>query len=260
MRHLSIALTFLIAASAAMAQGDDPEEYARKTIGKALKATGVEGKAIPKALRVKNKFTVEVFDGKAEPQEVKVAQTFTIRFPLQFKEVNELTAMGETMTSTTIFDGKNGWTKFNGRVDDADAEALKGFKDTANVVEATFFLTPLLDKQKYKLKAIGMALVEGRRTAEILVSIEGFRDMKLYFDYRTNLLVKMESKVRDSKTGMECDESRMYRSYEKINGRMVPMTVSILRNGELAVEIQTVDYTELNDVDPKEFARPSELN
>jgi hypothetical protein len=41
-----------------------------------------------------------------------------------------------------------------------------------------------------------------------------------------------------------------------MNGRLVPGSVAIHRNGEIAYELQTLEYTELNDVDAKEFAAP----
>ena len=60
MRSLSVVLVFLIGAGVLTAQ-DDAQEQARETVTKAIKATGVEGKAFPKAIRVKSKFSIDAF-------------------------------------------------------------------------------------------------------------------------------------------------------------------------------------------------------
>jgi hypothetical protein len=248
-------LVFLAGSGVLLAQ-DDPQDWARETVQKAIKATGVEGKGIPKGIRLRAKYSIDAFDKDAEFHEVRVFQTTTMRFPFQLKDEKEATVLGESATFTTIYDGKNGWLKNKGKVDEMEPAQLEEFKEMANVVEATYFLTPLLDKQKYKLKETGMALVDGRRAFEIRVSRQGFKNMKLYFDFKTNLLVKMERKGRDPQTGVECTETHLYRSYQKMNGRMVPGAIAMLRNGELAYEMQILDFAELNEIDASEFARP----
>ena len=82
--------------------------------------------------------------------------------------------------------------------------------------------------------------------------------MKLYFDLKTHLLVKSHRKSLDPRFGLDCKETRFYRSYQKMNGRLVPGSVAIHRNGEIAYELQTLEYTELNVVDAKEFAAPKQ--
>lgn len=255
MRNLSVTMIFLLGAGAVLAN-DDAEEQARETITKAIKATGLEGRPIPKAFRIKSKYTLDVLDEKLEFVEAKINKSLTVQFPFQFKEVNEITLFGKTSLDTVIYDGKNGWLKFEDKIQDPDERGLNYLRELANVTEATHFLTPLLDKQKYKLKATKMALVDGRRTSEIRVSREGFEDMKLYFDYKTNLLIKSQRKTLDPRFGLDCKEARYFRSYQKMNGRLVPGTVVIHRNGELAYELQTLEYTELENVDAKEFAAP----
>lgn len=257
MRSLSVVLVFLVGAGVLVAQ-DDAQDLARDDVSKAIKATGLEGKAIPKGIRVKTRYSIDAFDKDAELHEVKIFQTSMIRFPFQVREVKEATVLGELAIFTTIYDGKNGWLKNNRKVDEIEPAGLQEFKEMSNVVEGAHFLTPLLDKQKYKLTAIRGALVDGRRATGIRVSRQGYRDMKLYFDYKTSLLVKLERKGLDPRVGMECKETHLYRAYQKMNGRMVPGSVALLRNGELAYEMQILDYTELNDIDPGEFARPKQ--
>jgi hypothetical protein len=138
-----------------------------------------------------------------------------------------------------------------------EAVGLKDFKEMSNVVEATHLITPLLDK-KYKLALIDEAKVDGKPATGIRVSREGFRDLKLHFDKQTHLLVKMERQGLDPLVGMQCQETRLYKSCQKMNGRMVPGSVALLRDGKLVLEMQILDYTVLNEIDPREFARPKQ--
>jgi hypothetical protein len=256
MRQLSVLLTLFVSAGVASAQFDDPQELARATIADAIKSTGIEGKGVRKCFRWKTKFTMEAFDKDAELHEVKVVQTVTIAFPFQYKEVKEMSTLGEKATATTIFDGKNGWSNFNGKINELEPIALKEFRQLSNVFEATYLLTTLLNNQKYKVTATRMVHVDGKRATEIRVYRDGFLDMKLCFDLRTNFLVKLERKALDPRFGSECKETRRYRNYQKIGGRMIPGSVAVLRDGELIYEMQTVEFTELDNVNPTEFAEP----
>src|ERR1043166_2965194 len=196
MRSLLVVAVFSIGTGVLMAKGD-AQDNARDAVTKAIKATGLEGKAIPKGIRWKTKFTIDTLDKELEFLEVKVFQTTKIRFPFQITETREATVLSETETYTTGYDGKNAWIKSNGMVnDEKEIAKLEEYKEMPNVFEATHLLTPLLDKKKYTLKETGMKLVDGRRAFEVRVSREGYRNMKLYFDYKTKLLVKMERKGR----------------------------------------------------------------
>lgn len=257
MRHLSVVFVFLAGAGVVVAN-DDAEEQARTEITKAIKATGLEGRPIPKAFRWKTKFSIDILDKNLEWQEVKVAKTLTIAFPFQFKEVDDYTVRGETKAMTLIFDGKKGWGEFDGKVNALEEAGFRDAHEMSNYVEATHYLTPLLDKKKYQLKSIGMTFVEGRRANEIHVSREGYRDMKLFFDYKTHLLVKTERISNDQRTGAEVTEYRVFRSHQKVNGRMIPAIVAVFIHEELVQEQHLVDYTELNIVDANEFAAPKE--
>jgi hypothetical protein len=125
----------------------------------------------------------------------------------------------------------------------------------SNVLEATHLITPLLDR-KYKLTLVGETKIDGRPATGVRVSRQGFRDLTLYFDRQTHLLVKMERRGLDPLTHMQCQEARLYKDYQKREGRMVPGSVSLLRDGGPTLEFHILDYTILNDVPAEEFARP----
>src|SRR5262245_7633672 len=105
MRHLSVLFVFL-AGAGVVAANDDAEQEARVLVNKAIKATGLEGRPMPKGYRWKTRFTIDVLDKNLEIQEAKIEQTLTVAFPYQMKEVNVATARGETKTLTLIYDGK----------------------------------------------------------------------------------------------------------------------------------------------------------
>ena len=263
MRGLAIVAVMFASVCIVWARGDSEADKsqaeARAVVGKAIKAMGLEGVKLPKGIRMKSKATIEypVFDKDIEFATVKVDQTITIRLPNQFKEVYEMSTLGETAGGLTIFDGKQGWLTHNGKVSDMEEKGCDDYRELANVIEATHLITPLLDK-KYKLALLDEANVDGRLATGIRAFREGFADLDLYFDKETYMLLKMERQGLDPVVAAQCQETRIYKGHRKINGRMVPASMELLRDGRQIFNFQIVDYTFLNDVDPREFDRPKQ--
>lgn len=253
MRNLLVVAMALWVSGLASAQ-DSPEQMARDVVSKAIKAMGLEDQETPKSIRVKSTSTIKT----AQSAEVKLEKTLTMRLPNQVKEVNVGSLGGQSMLFTSVYDGQNAWINANGKVMDLQPAELADFREMSNMIEATYFLTPLLDKQKYKLSAVGLGVVEGRQVYEIVVSRQGFQDMKLFFDSKTNLLAKMERKGYDPVARAQCQETRFYRLYQKMNGRLVPSLISWMRDGQVVLEMNILEFAVANDVGPEEFVRPKE--
>jgi hypothetical protein len=238
---------------------DDSPDAARDIVAKAVKAMGREGKAIPKGIRMKTKATlvVPVFKDDIETATVNMVETITMGLPGKFRIHNVATALGETVPITAVFDGKQGWLETDGKIREMEEHGLQDFKEMANIVEATQLIAPLLDK-KYTLKALGHTMIDGKSSVGIRVSRKGFADLKLYFDDLTFVLVKMERKALDPQVAQPCREVRYYRTYQKMNGLMVPGTIVLLRDGRQINEFQVLEYSYLNEVAASEFARPKQ--
>lgn len=248
MRRLAAVVVVVFAAGIVAAQGE-PQDEARAVIGKAIKAMGYENKAVPKGLRMKAKGTVE-----AGGMTLDIVQNLTIKLPNQFKDVTEVTVGGMTIPVTTIFNGKEAWADVNGTVMNFGEKIVEDFKNISGMVEASQ-LTPLLDK-KYKLSIVGEAKVEGQPAIGIRVSGKGFKDFNMYIDKKTNLLTKVERQAVDPMTEMEIQEERIFKAYMDKDGRKVPRTVIVMRDGNKFAEVEVTEYAIVDQIDPGEFAKP----
>jgi len=227
------------------------QDEARAIIGKAIKAMGVDKEPQgAKGLLIKSKGTLELMG-----MTVNIVQTITLRYPDQFKDFTELDINNMKLPVSTVFDGKKGWVAVNDKVimkfDDIFNAEMKEVANLVNIGK----LKPLLDK-KYDLAVIGEVKVEDKPAVGVRVSVKGAKDVSVYFDKNTHLLMKVERQAVDATTKQEVTEERIIRSYKDRDGYKVPHEVAILRDGKKFVEVEVTEHTHLDNVDPGEFEMP----
>ena len=115
------------------------------------------------------------------------------RMPDRYKTTSHLTLQGQKVRQTLCVNGKEGWAEMNGQVQPLPAQALKEMKEQ-KWAEDFDRLLPLRDKS-LKLSQLEDAKVDDHPAACIKVEAERHRDVRLYFDKQTHLLVKREQEV-----------------------------------------------------------------
>lgn len=156
---------------------------------------------------------------------------------------------------TVAIDGDSAWMEMGGGPQDMDKEHLAEAKEN-NYASYVATLLPLKDKA-YQLTVVDGDKVEGKPTVGVKVSHEGHRDVFLYFDQDSGLLLKSKSSVKDiDQGGKEVTQESTYLDYKDADGGKVPGKIVVKRNGERYVETQRSDYKAAEKLDDKLFKKP----
>jgi hypothetical protein len=249
MRQLVLAAcgigAWLALAGPARAQDDE----SRAAVARAMKAMGGEDKlAAYKGSHVKAKGTVSIMG---------MDLTFTAELfgqePDKQKAVIEFSVMGMNFTLVEVFNGDKGWRSINGKTDKLTADDLKEHKEDENA-ERVSRLVALKEKQ-YKLSSLGDVKVGEHQTVGVLVSREGYRDVSLYFDKKTHLLVKSETRGLNPEK-QEVAVEKLFSDYkELIPGVRVASKIVVNHDGKRFLDINVTEARAV-DHDASIFAEP----
>jgi hypothetical protein len=84
------------------------------------------------------------------------------------------------------------------------------------------------------------------------VSAEGHKDVRLYFDRQTNLLVAIERPGFDD-LGKPAEHWEYFSDFREANGLKYPTKTLIKQNGKRYLESETTEFKPLEKVDSREF-------
>jgi hypothetical protein len=246
---LAAAVCFLALSGRAMAQDEN-----RAVIKKAIKATGGE-KNLAKLRSAKAKFK-----GTGEFAGISSTLTgeITTQLPRQMKLEIQVEAQGQSTTLLFVVNGGKAWIQVAGETAPLKGEALDDLKEDLHAQQVET-LVPLLKDKAYKLHALGEAKVGGRPAMGVRVESKGHKDVNLYFDKGTGLLVKAERRALDENE-KEVTEETFYRDYKDVSGVKVPMKVLVHHDGKKYLEMAISEYRFLDKMDASEFARPGSQN
>ena len=173
------------------------------------------------------------------------------RFHFEFK----MTIMGQAFTIVEAAKGEKGWISFNGTVQDLSKEQLAEIREGLHVHEVAR-LVPLKGKD-YKVSTLGESKVDNRPAVGVHVECKDRRDVNLFFDKETGLLVKTETRAKDPIIGdQEFTAETYYRDYKKVGNLMVAQKTELHRDSKLYVESETVEFTPSEKLDDALFTKP----
>ncbi len=98
--------------------------------------------------------------------------------------------------------------------------------------------------------------VDGQPTVGIKISREGHRDVELYFDKSTGLLLKRKQAVLDPASGMEIAQEVIFSNYEDVDGVKHWKKIVAYRGGKKLLEGDVTEIEFLEEIDEAEFAAP----
>jgi hypothetical protein len=154
-----------------------------------------------------------------------------------------------------IVDGDKGWMDVNGEVSEMNKEFLEEARHELHAMNVSR-LFPLLE-DGYKLSALGEVKVDGKPAVGVKVEHKGFRDVNLFFDKDSGLLVKMERRGKDVMAGgTEYTAEELLSDYKKVDGLEVPYKVLINRDGKKFVESEVTEVKVAEKLDAKVFGKP----
>jgi hypothetical protein len=249
-KTLYLTVMVLVAVAGAARAGE--QAATRAIIEKAIQARGGEDKlAQMKAMTFKSKGKLYgMGEGTDYTGEWAIQPPDKIRFQINFD------ASGMKVALVLVFDGKQGWLKINDNTIDLDEDAVAEAKEDfhAGRVET---LVPLLKDKGFELSPLGDSKVGDHATVGVRVAHKGHRDINLYFDKKTGLLLKNERTIKDQMLGgQERRQETLHSDYKEVNGLKHPMKLVIKRDGEKHVEGEMTDFRTEDKLDDAVFGKP----
>jgi hypothetical protein len=216
------------------ARADDAAD-ARALVDKAVKAQGGAELAKFSAITVRMKGTVQVMG-----QAVAFTGEAIGSGPDRQKVDLEVEAGGQKFRVVHVLNGNKGWTRVGDETKALDKDELAEAKEQAHAGWVAT-LVPLKDKT-FTLATVGEIKVDGRAAAGVKVSHKGRRDVDLYFDKETGLLVKSETRVKDEGSGQEVTEETVYSDYKEVQGTRQAMKFTAKRDGKAYIDGEAISY------------------
>jgi hypothetical protein len=157
--------------------------------------------------------------------------------------------------AATVLDGKRGWMKLGDRVTAMSRAQLAECKDNLHV-EKVAALLPLLNDRAFTLTLLPDAYVNSAPAVGVKVSCKGRPDVKLYFDRKSSLLVKLQSAVKENRVVVQ--QEVLYGGYADVGGGTLrPHKVTTLRDGKPYSAWQITEHKLFEDrLRDIEFSRP----
>ncbi len=166
----------------------------------------------------------------------------------------EIEVGGQKFAVVVVLAGQKGWTKFDKDVKEMDADDVAEAREQAYAAWVAT-LSPLTGKQ-FQFTKIGEAEINNRKAIGVKVSSKGHRDVDLYFDKETFLLVKTETIVKDDMSGKEMTEENFPSEYKDVQGTKQAMKFVVKRDGKLFLEGEASEVHLAEKIDDAVFAKP----
>lgn len=217
----------------------------------AIKATGGEeklSKYLGGSMKMKGDMTVQGLNADFEG-------TVNYFAPDKFRMKLDVGVAGMKITIEQVVNGQKMKMTMNGNAIPIEDNAKTQLEESMQDQEIGL-LVPLLDGKKYKLKAADDVNVDGKKAHQIIVipQKEGKqKEVKIFFDKETHLLVKMQRKTTDE-TGAEVEEETFFQDYQKVQDIMTSMKGVVKHDGKEYMKYTLSDVKHLDKVDDKEFA------
>jgi len=236
-------------ASAGLVQAqDDP----KAVIEKAVKAMGGSEKLtkLP-AMKNKSKGSMELM-GMTIPFEGEITTQGAEQLKMEF----QMEIMGQKFTFLQAVNKDKGWMSVMGMTQDLAGDQLANLQSEAYASHVESLVPLLLDKDKtFALTLVGEAKVNGKPATGVKVACKNKKDINLYFDRETGLLVKSERRSLDP-SQTEVNAESFYSDYKEVGGIKQPMKYLVQHDGKKFLEGELLEFKLLDKLDDSFFNKP----
>jgi phosphotransferase system IIB component len=154
-----------------------------------------------------------------------------------------------------VINGDKGWVKLGELSRECIKEELPEMREQLNALRISR-LTVLTDKE-YKLSPLGEENIDGRQAIGIRVEHKGYRDVNLFFDKESYLLLKMQAPIKDLlRGGEEVAAETVFGDYRDIDGVMTAHKFTIKYDGKSYNEGEVTDVKYSESLDDNMFDKP----
>jgi hypothetical protein len=244
------ALTVGFVTAASPVRADNAKD-ARTIVDKAIKAHG-GGDTLKKYPG-----SVSTFKGTVSGMGMEIPMTGEISvFGATKVKVNiTIDAGGQTLKIVNVVNGDKGWTKLNDAVTELDKDAVKEAGDNQHAGWVAS-LAPLVDGKGYTLATTGEHAVGDKKAVGVKVTTKGKRDVDLYFDKDTGMLIKFAHTVKDEGSGQEVLEETTYSEFKEFSGLKQAVKMSTKRDGKPYLDAEISDVQLSEKLDEGMFGKP----
>lgn len=244
LRQSSLASCLLLIGGSALAQD------VSKVIERAIRAHG--GAAALERLSAAETHTKGVMSTSG--REVPFTQDVFFAMPGRFRDVLYLEVDRQKRAFTTVYDGQSGWIDNGDKTSKMDERMLTEAAETAHAVQVARLIG--LVSGRYRLAPLDDAEVASRPAAGVRVSAAGHRDVDLFFDKDSGLLVKVRRPVIDLRSGEAVTEERLLSDYRQVQGIQSARRVRLDRGGRRFMDVEIAEVKFLERLDDSTFAKP----
>jgi outer membrane lipoprotein-sorting protein len=205
----------------------------------------------------KFKAVTSKFKGTMEILNMKIDITGETSFQKPDKLRNSLSMNINNMNIdvVTVYDGKKMWVNSQGTTKELDDEkTLREVKESLQV-EGAGSLAEFL-KPPYELNSLGETKVKGKDAIGIRISKKGQKDFSLFFDKKTNLIVKTEMRSIDPVSKEEVTQEKFIIGYQEKEGMKLAKRVEIRNDGKLFMDLEITSVQAAEKFDDSIFAKP----
>ena len=222
MRLLSLGLAGVLLVGTGSASADDAADC-KELVEKVLKAAGGEER-LSKIKCQTHKAKGNLTGGEAPiPYTIDFQQTF----PTKVRIEQTIEREGQKATTLLLTDGANGWVKGEEGAQDMGDDFNKQIVAALHKNWLTTVL-PLKDAS-LKLKSLGASKIGDRDVVGIQVSAKDRPDVNLYFDAKTNLIVRSTYKSRPPMSDGDVETVQDFSDHKAIDGVQVAMKNKVTR-------------------------------
>ena len=244
--HRWLAIPVLICAvftAVSSIRGDDQSEVV-KIIKKAIKASG--GRKTLKSHQAVSWNEKGTYYGMGE------ATPYTGHYAVQWPGKFRMEIVG---VFTIVLNGEKGWIASNSGAMEMTKDQLAEQQEQ-HYVGTVLRLTSLTNKE-FKLSPLGESKVDDRTALGVKVTHEGHRDVELFFDKQTGLLMKSQHIVKaDELGGKEVTQATLYQNYKEVDGEQIAMKMTLHRDGKKFVVAEMSEVKLAEKVDDSLFDKP----
>lgn len=188
------------------------------------------------------------------PEPVQITNLTVYQLPDRLKQIQEIDNHGQKVRMVTGFAHDKAWMTLNGKNREVDKKILTEIGEALHLLRVNRLVA--LREKPFRLAVLPEVQVNKRPAQGLRVSLEGHRDVDLYFDRETHLLVMLAHQVPDARSGKEVMEVRLYSDYHSVNGIQEPKKVVMWRGGQKFLEGDVTEAQILEKVDTKIFESP----
>jgi len=222
----------------------DDQQQARNIVARAIKAHGGEERLNTFPAQTWNEMGIYYGSGKSTPYKASIATHYPGRVKIDVENVY-----------SAVIDGEHGWMTAQGQT----RELARNLLDDRREEQYTDWVTTLLPlkNRKFKLALTGDAIVETKPAAGVRVSWKDQRELNLYFDKASGLLVKSAQRVKSQEQqGQEVTQECIVLEFEDVQGIKSASKTVVRRNGKQFLETTRTDMKRLERLDDSLFVRP----